>query len=243
MQVISREEWGAAPPKNHLGRISGPVSEIFVHHTVTASGPPDREVELMRTVQQIAFDRDFSDISYSYLIFPTGNVYEGRGFGVVGAHTVGHNSTSYAMSLVGNYESEPMTDAQVDAVRQMIEEGQRLGFVTSEPTIQGHSDVSSTACPGTHAFERLAELRVNGVRSFDGNGSQPEFPGILSLGDSGGHVCTLQTRLRELGHAIDQVPGCPFGPQTEAAVIAFQQSQGLDDDGVVGSLTWKSLFA
>lgn len=133
MQVTSRAEWGAVPPKAALGRITGAVSEIFVHHTVTESGPRERERELMREVQQIALGRDFSDISYSFLIFPTGNVYEGRGFGTVGAHTLGHNSTSYAMCLVGNYENEKMTDAQVDAIRQMIADGQRLGFVTGDP--------------------------------------------------------------------------------------------------------------
>ncbi len=194
----------------------------------------------MREVQQIAFGRDFSDISYSFLIFPTGNVYEGRGFGTVGAHTLGHNSTAYAMCLVGNYENEKMTDAQMDAVRAMIAEGQRLGFIASDFTVQGHREVTSTACPGRNAFDRLGELRAGGDRpTVSGTGSAPAFPGTeLSLGSSGRDVCVVQSRLRELGHSIDQVPGCPFGPQTKAAVEAFQGDSGLDIDGVVGPLTW-----
>lgn len=70
----------------------------------------------------------------------------------------------------------------------------------------------------------------------------PPFPGLLKRGGRGPEVCRVQARLRELGHAIDNVAGCPFGPQTEAAVKAFQRSRGLDDDGKVGRLTWGALF-
>jgi len=33
-----------------------------------------------------------------------------------------------------------------------------------------------------------------------------------------------------------------FGPKTEAAVKAFQTSRGLEDDGLVGQLTWEALL-
>ena len=33
-----------------------------------------------------------------------------------------------------------------------------------------------------------------------------------------------------------------FGPKTEAAVKAFQTSRGLEDDGLVGKLTWEALL-
>lgn len=70
----------------------------------------------------------------------------------------------------------------------------------------------------------------------------PAFPGLLKRGASGGEVCRVQARLRQLGHAIDSVPSCPFGPQTERAVKAFQRSRGLVDDGKVGRKTWGALF-
>ena len=71
----------------------------------------------------------------------------------------------------------------------------------------------------------------------------PPFPGVLKRGSNGPDVCRVQARLRELGHAIDSLPSCPFGPQTKAAVKAFQRSRGLDDDGRVGKLTWRALFS
>lgn len=71
----------------------------------------------------------------------------------------------------------------------------------------------------------------------------PPFPGaVLKRGSSGEAVCRVQARLRELGHAVASVTGCPFGPQTEAAVKDFQRQHRLTDDGKVGRTTWLALF-
>ena len=53
-------------------------------------------------------------------------------------------------------------------------------------------------------------------------------------------VRTLQDLLRARGHSV-AVDGI-FGPLTEAAVKAFQQSKGLAADGIVGPLTWPKLI-
>jgi peptidoglycan hydrolase-like protein with peptidoglycan-binding domain len=53
-------------------------------------------------------------------------------------------------------------------------------------------------------------------------------------------VRTLQDLLRARGHSV-AVDGI-FGPQTESAVKAFQQSKGLAADGIVGPLTWPKLI-
>jgi peptidoglycan hydrolase-like protein with peptidoglycan-binding domain len=73
----------------------------------------------------------------------------------------------------------------------------------------------------------------------------PPFPGTaLVRGISKGQdVCLVQARLRKLGFAIDKVAGCPFGPQTETAVKAFQGTHGLRPSGRVGRDTWKALFS
>ena len=56
---------------------------------------------------------------------------------------------------------------------------------------------------------------------------------ILRKGASGPEVRALQERLLKLGHfqgTVDEY----FGPSTEAAVIKFQTSKGLQADGIVG---------
>lgn len=56
---------------------------------------------------------------------------------------------------------------------------------------------------------------------------------LLRLGSSGPEVTSLQVRLKELSFDPGPVDG-QFGPSTEAAVRSFQQSVGLQPDGVVG---------
>jgi putative chitinase len=63
---------------------------------------------------------------------------------------------------------------------------------------------------------------------------------ILKLDSSGPEVIALQKALQAAGFS----PGDPdgsFGPGTEAAVLAFQRSQGLAPDGIVGPNTAKAL--
>jgi putative chitinase len=63
---------------------------------------------------------------------------------------------------------------------------------------------------------------------------------ILKQGSSGPDVKDLQQRLKDFGFDPNGVDG-KFGPGTEAAVRAFQQSNGLSVDGKVGPNTSAAL--
>ena len=70
----------------------------------------------------------------------------------------------------------------------------------------------------------------------------PADNGTLRLGSKGDAVRTLQTRLQELGYLTVRPDGS-FGANTETAVKAFQQSNKLKADGVVGNATQTKLYA
>lgn len=57
--------------------------------------------------------------------------------------------------------------------------------------------------------------------------------GLLQLGDTGAEVSDLQTRLQALGYYDGPISGS-FGSQTQTALVAFQQAQGLTADGIAG---------
>ncbi len=67
----------------------------------------------------------------------------------------------------------------------------------------------------------------------------PPPPATLGRGATGQAVRELQQLLRDHGQAIT-VDG-QFGPQTDAAVRAFQRSQGLTPDGLAGPKTLAAL--
>lgn len=62
------------------------------------------------------------------------------------------------------------------------------------------------------------------------------------LGSGGDEVRRIQERLGALGLYRGPLDG-DFGGGTEAAVKAFQQQNGLEVDGQVGPITWRSLFS
>lgn len=65
-----------------------------------------------------------------------------------------------------------------------------------------------------------------------------EWP-LAKEGHRGANVSTVQYLVTAHGHATEA--DGDFGPNTEAAVTAFQQAKGLDADGAVGDQTWPAL--
>ncbi len=63
----------------------------------------------------------------------------------------------------------------------------------------------------------------------------------LRVGNQGEDVRELQAALKLLGYFTGTIDGV-FGSQTEAAVRRFQTAAGTTPDGIVGVVTWASLF-
>jgi len=63
-----------------------------------------------------------------------------------------------------------------------------------------------------------------------------DFMSVYRQGASGSEIRQLQEALKAAGFNPGTIDG-DFGPATEAAVLAFQQSEGLLADGIVGPAT------
>ncbi|MBX6353108.1 MAG: glucosaminidase domain-containing protein [Thermoflavifilum sp.] len=104
--------------------------------------------------------------------------------------------------------------------------------VTSEPVFW---------CPGATGT-LLANPYVNlPVWSDPGTGADQMYPGVLQSGDSGYGVKLLQRQLNAQAGAHLSVDGA-FGPMTQQALQAYQQTHGLAPTGVCDIQTWRSLF-
>jgi peptidoglycan hydrolase-like protein with peptidoglycan-binding domain len=106
---------------------------------------------------------------------------------------------------------------------------------------------SDLARPGSSAPSGLNQSNQPNSQSNSSNPSAPANEtiasnGALRLGDNGEPVSNLQLRLKELGYYQGGISGV-YGPETEAAVLAFQQSQGLAVDGIAGPQVNSALFS
>lgn len=93
----------------------------------------------------------------------------------------------------------------------------------------------------------LAELTSEG-ETLTGTQSAGTWPGVvLRRGSTGREVEQVQFWLSSLAQFDSAIPTVSvdgnFGAATERAVIAFQKSEGLTQDGVVGQATWDALYA
>ncbi|CAG2175483.1 unnamed protein product [Oppiella nova] len=133
-----------------------PVSHVFIHHTETPDQCHNETacVEAVRSVQDFHMDgRHWNDIGYNYLIGGDDRIYEGRGWYTVGAHTLGMNSRSVAISLIGNYESVAPPKQMLDLVQKWVECAVEKGVVSGLYQLHGHRDQTCTSCPGQHLYD------------------------------------------------------------------------------------------
>lgn len=71
---------------------------------------------------------------------------------------------------------------------------------------------------------------------------KPSYPGTaVHYGSTGTIVLMVQARLNQLGYNLG-APDGSFGPATKNAVLNFQKSKGLSQDGYCGPATWSKLF-
>src|SRR6266436_3297230 len=117
--------------------------------------------------------------------------------------------------------------------------GERHRSSAVEDIARGETNVKRMLTGGS--WQNIV-TRTNGAdqRSHNGRNSKGANMPVLRQGSSGPDVTALQQRLKDLGFDPNGVDG-NFGPGTRDAVIAFQQSKGLQADGIAGPATLAAL--
>ncbi|MCW2814631.1 MAG: N-acetylmuramoyl-L-alanine amidase, family 2 [Nocardioides sp.] len=176
--IYSRAQWGADErmrDKSSLHYFE--VHAGFVHHTVNANNyKPEDVPSILRGIYAYhTKSRGWSDVGYNYLVDRFGRIWEGRAGGVdrpvVGAHTLGHNDDSFAMSAIGNFEEVRPSNAMVEAYGALfgwklslhgVDAGSTRQYVTSKyfPAVNGHRDAASTACPGKYLYAKIPQIKA-----------------------------------------------------------------------------------
>ncbi|XP_069684129.1 peptidoglycan-recognition protein LB-like isoform X2 [Periplaneta americana] len=160
--IVSREEWGAKPPKERENITQLPVPFVILHHTYIPSfcNSSDKCKADMRSMQKMHQDvRGWFDIGYSFCVGGTGLVYEGRGWNVVGAHAPRYNNRSVGICFIGDFMEALPTEEMMDAAKELIKCGIERGSIASNYTLLGHRQVRDTLCPGDMFYENITTWR------------------------------------------------------------------------------------
>ena len=193
--IFTREQWGA-DERMRDGRPSyGSISAGFVHHTVNANDYSRDDVPgMLRSIYAYhTQSRGWSDIGYNFLVDKFGRIWEGRYGGVarpvVGAHTLGYNDDSFAMSAIGNFETaRPRRDAP--GVRRAVRLEARPGGHRPDGPLaerqRHHLPGDQRAprrrldrLPGPHLYEKLPAIRRYAAEAEEP--VEPEEPDPVTL--------------------------------------------------------------
>ncbi|MFF2751809.1 N-acetylmuramoyl-L-alanine amidase [Kitasatospora sp. NPDC058048] len=187
--IVTRAGWGADESLRERDFVyTGPVREVFVHHTDTATDYACADApRVIRAMYQYHVKTNgWRDIGYNFLVDRCGTVYEGRAGGVErpvqGAHTLGFNADSSGIAAIGTYVDgrppQPLVDSlaalaawKLGLEAQPADGRTKLtsssgasrypkGSVVEFDAVSGHRDAVATECPGNALYALLPALRT-----------------------------------------------------------------------------------
>ena len=111
----------------------------------------------VEAVHKSHLSRNWYGIGYHYYVRKDGSIWRGRPEDSVGTHTYGKNMTSIAICFEGNFETDVMSDAQLQAGKELILD--ILGRY-EDIKLSAHREHDSTACPGKNFPEELLNMKL-----------------------------------------------------------------------------------
>ena len=149
------------------------IRKIVVHHTAETGAQKGLTGEqITRSIYNYhAVSRGWGDIGYHYLISADGRIFEGRAGGdrVVAGHVYCNNIGTIGISLMGNFEENDPTPAQIAALERFLPAlAKKYGLDLTDTeyfhgkktsNLIGHRDLAATACPGKNLYASLPTIR------------------------------------------------------------------------------------
>jgi len=191
-RIITRRGWGADEKLREKGFVyTKKVKAVFVHHTASGNNYSCSQApSVIRGIYRYHVESSgWRDIGYNFLVDKCGNIYEGRAGGVakpvLGAHTLGFNTNSMGIAVLGTFGTAKPSSAAVTAIARLS--AWKLGLYGVNPrgktylksgggnlyrkgknvrlnAISGHRDGFATECPGRQLYGKLGSARSTSAR-------------------------------------------------------------------------------
>lgn len=163
-QVLPRSQWtGRGPIKSRINPMGG-ISRITLHHEGSDPVHFDSYADTrghLELVRKSHLRRDFADIGYHFVIDRAGRIWQGRSLVYQGAHVSQNNEHNIGVMVLGNFDVQRPTNAQLQMMRVMVAELRRHYRVPVK-RIYTHQELMPTRCPGTSLQPVVSSMRKRG---------------------------------------------------------------------------------
>ncbi len=165
LSIIPRIRWASTGTRTGRVNAMNGVNRITLHHegwnTVSFHDVSTTQDRLERIRRNHVNNLGWGDIGYHYIIDRAGRLWEGRPIRYQGAHVGGHNEHNLGIMLLGNFDNQQPTQAQLQAMIQTVQVFRRRYNVPAHRVVT-HQEITPTACPGRNLQPQIASLRRAG---------------------------------------------------------------------------------
>ncbi len=164
--ALPRSNWATRPPiANRINPMNG-VSRITCHHegwTPVWFNDALSVRERLETIRASHIQRlQAGDIGYHFIIDRAGRLWEGRSLIYQGAHVRAQNENNIGVMMLGNFDRQAPTNAQLATLERTLAHLRRQYRVPTS-RVYTHQELNPTACPGQNLQPRIASMRTNGM--------------------------------------------------------------------------------
>ncbi|XP_056643850.1 uncharacterized protein LOC130449834 [Diorhabda sublineata] len=153
VEVFSRSDWGGVNPTATKSR-QKPIQYVIIKHTELYFCENVSKCKYMtKNIQKRDMAKNFSDISYNFLVGGDGNVYVGRGFSKLGENL----SLSIDIALHGNFFFDQYYECMIAATKLIIDYGLATNQISKNYSLLSHNQtLKGTDSPGRNVFKEIA---------------------------------------------------------------------------------------
>lgn len=160
--AIPRSRWTRSGPiPSKVNPMNG-VSRITVHHEgwkpvwFTDQASTAARLEQIRSTH--VNNRGWGDVGYHYIIDRAGRLWQGRDVRYQGAHVSGHNEHNLGVMVLGNFEEQSPSDAQIQTLISTLRTLMHT-YRVPKSRVYTHRELMPTACPGRNLQPRMVAIR------------------------------------------------------------------------------------
>jgi hypothetical protein len=161
--LIRRSAWANRLPIASKLKTATFFSRITIHHSgalVLRDTARKSVIGDLNSVLEAHTRIRYGDIGYHFVIDYAGRVWEGRSLSYEGAHVSSRNEGNIGVMLLGNFERQKPSQAQLETLTK-VSALLRRHFAIPARRVFGHRDIGASACPGRYLYPYVTTLRTN----------------------------------------------------------------------------------